>query len=173
MKFTPNSCSSKCPRTPIYRLGVRMGVRKNLPGSRLDGGSWPFGRTTMRRDFSKFSRRNLSCIRTSSGRDGSIVRTDARPLKVISITGFERPDHGAGVSGRLNFNTQFPYLMRVRLDHEGDMSGRLKSNRQLPYMMHQRPDHSCQMSRRFILNCDSCPMEIRLRTGYHIVRTVD
>jgi hypothetical protein len=37
MEFTPNSCSSKCPRAPIYRLGVRMGVRKNMPGSRPDG----------------------------------------------------------------------------------------------------------------------------------------
>jgi hypothetical protein len=32
------------------------------------------------RIFLKFPRRNLSCIRTSSGRDSSIVRTDARPL---------------------------------------------------------------------------------------------
>jgi hypothetical protein len=61
----------------------------------------------------------------------NIVRTDARPLQVISITGFARPDHGAGASGRLNFNTQFPYLMRVSPDHEGETSGRLKSNRQL------------------------------------------
>jgi hypothetical protein len=143
MEFTPNSCSSKCPRTPIYRLGVRMGVRKNLPGSRPDGGPWPSGRTTVRQDFSKSLRRNLSCIRTSSRRDGSIVRTDARSLQVISITGFVRPDHGAGVSGRLNFNTQYPYLIRVRPDHEGETSGRLKLNRQLPYTMHQRPDHSC------------------------------
>jgi hypothetical protein len=76
-------------------------------------------------------------------------------------------------SGRLNFNTQFPYLICVRPDHEGESSERLKSNRQLPYTMHQSPDHSCQMSRRFILNCDSCLTEIRVRTGYHIVRTVD
>jgi hypothetical protein len=81
-----------------------MGVRQNMPGSRPDGGPWPFGWTTVRQDFLKFSRRNLSCIRTSFGRDGSIVRTDARPLQVISITGFGRLDHGAGVSGRLNFN---------------------------------------------------------------------
>jgi hypothetical protein len=173
MEFTPNSCSSKCRRTPIYRLGFRMGVRQNLPGSRPDCGSWPSGRTTVRLDFPKFSRRNLSCIRTSSGRDGLIVRTDARPLQVISITGFACPDHGAGVSGRLNFNTQFPYLMRVRPDHEGDTFRRLKSNRQLPYTMHQGPDHSCQMSGRFILNCDSCLTEIRVRTGYHIVQMVD
>jgi hypothetical protein len=173
MEFTPNSSSSKCPRTPIYRLGVRMGVRQILPRSRLDGGPWPSGRTTVQQDFLKFSWRNLSCIRTSSGRDGSIVRTDARLLQVISIIGFARPDHGAGVSGRLNFNTQFPYLMRVRPDHEGETSRRLKSNRQLPYTMHQRPDHSCQMSGQFILNCDSCLTEIRVRTGYHIVRTVD
>jgi hypothetical protein len=173
MEFTPNSCSSKCPRTPIYRLGVRMGVRKNMPGSRPDSEPWPSGRTIVRQDFLKFSQRNLSCIRTSFGWDGSIVRTHARPLQVISITGFERPDHGVGVSGWLNFNTQFPYLMRVRPDHERETSGRLKSNRQLPYTMHQRPDHSCQMSRQFILNCDSCLTEIRVRTGYHIVRTVD
>jgi hypothetical protein len=144
-----------------------------MPRSHPDDGPWPSGRTTVRQDFPKFSRRNLSCIRTSSGRDGSIVRTDTRPLQVISITGFVRPDHGAGESGRLNFNTQFPYLMRVSPDHEGETSGRLKLNRQLPYMMHQRLDHSCQMSGRFILNCDSCLMEIRVRTGYHIIRTVD
>jgi len=149
MEFTPNSCSSKCPGAPIYRLGVRMGVRKNMPGSCPDGEPWPSGRTTVRQDFLKFSRRNLSCIRTSSGRDGLIVQTDARLLQVISITGFARPDHGAGASGRLNFNKQFPYLIRVS------------------------PDHNCQMSGRSILNCDSCLMEIRIRTGYHIVRTID
>jgi hypothetical protein len=65
-----------------------------MPGGRPDGGPWPPGRTTVRQDFPKFSWINLSCIRTSSGRDGSIVRTDARPLQVISITGFARPDHG-------------------------------------------------------------------------------
>jgi hypothetical protein len=133
MEFTPNSCSSKWPGTPIYRLGVRIGVRQNMPGSRPDCGSWLSGRTTVRQDIPKFLRRNLSCIRTSSGRDGSIVRTDARPLQVISITGLARPDHGEGASGRLNFNTQFP-------NHERETSGRLKSNRQLPYTMHQRPD---------------------------------
>jgi hypothetical protein len=118
----------------------------------------------VQQDFSKFSQRNLSCIRTSFGWDGSIVRTDARPLQVISITGFACPDQGAVASGRLNFNTQFPYLMRVRPDHKGETSGRLKSNRQLPFTMHQRPDHNCQMSGRFILNCDSCLTEIRVRT---------
>jgi hypothetical protein len=72
-----------------------------------------------------------------------------------------RSDHKEETSGLLNFSTQFPYLMRVRQDHKGETSGRLKSNRQLPYTMHQRPDHSCQMSGRFILNCDSCLTEIR------------
>jgi hypothetical protein len=173
MEFTPNSCSSKCPRAPIYRLGVRMGVRQNMPWSRTDGEPWPSRQTTVQQDFLKFSRRNLSCVRTSSGRDVSIVRTDARPLQVISITGFAGPNHGAGASGRLNFNTQFPYLMRVRPDHEGETSGRLKLNRQLPYTIHQRPEHSCQMSGQSILNCDSWLTEIHVRTGYHIVRTVD
>jgi hypothetical protein len=173
MEFTPNSSSSKFPRAPIYRLRVRMGVRKNMPGSRPDGEPWPSGRKTVRQDFPKFLRRNLSYIRTSSGRDGSIDRTNSRPLQVISITGFAHPDHGAGASRRLNFNTQFPYLMRVGPDHEGETSGRLKLNWQLQYTMHQRPDHSCQMSGRSILNCDSCLTEIRVRTGYHIVQTVD
>jgi hypothetical protein len=173
MEFTLNSCIFKCPGAPIYRLGVRMGIRQNMLGGRLDGEPWPSGWTTVRQDFPKFSRRNLSCIRTSSGRDGSIVQTDVRLLQVISITGFARPDHGAGASGRLNFNTQFPYLMRMCPDHEGETSGRLKSNRQLPYTMHQRLDHSCQTSGRSILNCDSCLTETRVRTGYHIVLTVD
>jgi hypothetical protein len=129
MEFTLNSCSSNCLEAPIYRLGVRMGVRQNKPVSHPDDEPGPFGRTTVRQDFPKFLQRNLSCIRTSSGQDGSIVLTDARPLQVISITGFARPDQGAGASGRLNFNTQFPYLMRVRPDHDGETSGRLKSNR--------------------------------------------
>jgi hypothetical protein len=92
MEFTLNSCSSKCPRSPIYRMGVRIGVKQNMLGSRPDGEPWPSGRTTVRQDFSKFSRGNLSCIGTLSGWDGSIVWTDARPLQVISITGFARPD---------------------------------------------------------------------------------
>jgi hypothetical protein len=125
------------------------------------------------RTFLKIPRRNLSCIRTSSGRDGLIVRTVAHPPQVISISGFACPDHGAGASGWLNFSTQFPYLMRVRPDHEGETSGRLKSNRQLPYTMHQRTDHSCQVFGRSNSNCDSCLMDTRVRTGYHIVRTVD
>jgi hypothetical protein len=73
-----------------------MGVRQNMSGGRIDGEPWPSGRTTVRQDFLKFSWRNLSCIRTSFERDGSIVRTDARPLQLISITGFALPDHGAG-----------------------------------------------------------------------------
>jgi hypothetical protein len=103
----------------------------------------------------------------------NIFRTDARPLQVISITGFAYPDHGAGVSGRLNFNTQFPYLIRMRPDHEGETSRRLKSNRQLPYTMYQRPDHSCQAFGWSNSNCDSCLMDTHVRTGYHIVQTVD
>jgi hypothetical protein len=122
MEFTPNSCSSKCPEALIYRLGVRMGVRQNKPVSHPDGELGPSGRTTVRQDFLKFMHRNLSCIRTSSGQDGSIVGTDARLLQVISKTGFARPDQGAGASRRLNFNMQFPYLMLVRPDHEGETS---------------------------------------------------
>jgi hypothetical protein len=173
MEFTSNSCSSQCPGASIYRLGCRMGVRQNKPRRCPDGGHGPSGQTTVRQDFLKISRRNLSCIRTSSGRDGLIVQTVARPLQVISITGFARPDHGGGASGRLNFNTQFQYQMCVHPDHEGQTSGRLKSNRQFPYTMHQRPDQDCQTSGRSILKCDSCLTETRVWTGYHIVRTVD
>jgi hypothetical protein len=173
MEFTPNSCSSKCPRTPIYSLGVRMGVRQNFPRSRLNGGHGHPDVQLCYRIFSKIQRRNLSCIRTSSGQDGSIVWTIVHLPQVISISCFERPDHGAGAPGRLNFNTQFPYLMRVRPYHEGETSGRLKSNRLLPYTMHQRPDHSCQTSGRSNLNCDSFLMWTRVQTGYRIVQTVD
>jgi hypothetical protein len=55
MEFIPNSFSSKCPRTPIYSLGVRMSVRQNFPWSRSDGGPWTSGRTTVRQDFSENS----------------------------------------------------------------------------------------------------------------------
>jgi hypothetical protein len=40
-------------------------------------------------------------------------------------------------------------------------------------MMYFSLDHSCQAFGRSNSNCDSCLMEIRVRTGYHIVRTVD
>jgi hypothetical protein len=127
-----------------------MNVRQIKPRHRSEGGHGSSRRTTVRQDFLKNSWRNLSCIRTSSGRDDSIVRTDTPPLQVISITGFARPDQKGWASGQLNFNTQFPYLMCMRPNHEGQTSGRLKLNRQLPYTMHQRPDHSCQMSGRSI-----------------------
>jgi hypothetical protein len=39
--------------------------------------------------------------------------------------------------------------------------------------MHAHPDHNCQTSEWLFLNCDSCLTEKRVRTGYHIVRTVD
>jgi hypothetical protein len=157
MEFTPNSCSSKCPRTPIYRMGVRMGVRQNY--------AWePSGRWTMavRTDncatgFSKiFAEKPF--LYKNIVRTGWLDRLDGRTFAASNF------HNRLLASGRLNFNTQFPYLMRVSPDHEGESSGRLKLNRQLPYTMHQRPDHNCQTSGRFILNCDSCLTEIRVRT---------
>jgi len=71
MEFTPNSCNSQCPGASIYRLGAQMSVKKNIPGPRPDGGHGPFGRTTVRQDFLKISRGNLSCLRASSERDGT------------------------------------------------------------------------------------------------------
>jgi hypothetical protein len=70
-EFTLNSCSSQCLGASIYRLGAQMSVRQNIPGHRLDGGHGPSGRTTVRQDFLKNSRRNLSCLRLSSERDGT------------------------------------------------------------------------------------------------------
>jgi hypothetical protein len=82
-----------------------MSVRQNIPGRRLDGGHGPSGRTTVRQDFSKISRGNLSCLRASSGRDGtSSGRSHVRCKKSA------RPNHDRQSSGRLFFNTQFPYL---------------------------------------------------------------
>jgi hypothetical protein len=71
MELTPNSCSSQCQGASVYRMGAQMSVRKNIPRHRPDGGHGPSGRTTGRTDFLKFPRRNLSCLRTSSGRDGT------------------------------------------------------------------------------------------------------
>jgi hypothetical protein len=68
MEFTSNSCNSQCLGASIYRLGAQMSVRKNIPGRRPDGGHGPSERTTVRQDFLKISRGNLSCLRASSGR---------------------------------------------------------------------------------------------------------
>jgi hypothetical protein len=46
-----------------------MSVKQNIPGQRPDGGHGSFGRTTVRQDFPKISRGNLSCLRASFGRD--------------------------------------------------------------------------------------------------------
>jgi hypothetical protein len=65
----PNSCSFQCPGASIYRLGAQMNIKQNIPGHRPDGGHGPSGQTTMRQDFLKNSRGNLSCLRTSSRRE--------------------------------------------------------------------------------------------------------
>jgi hypothetical protein len=57
--------------------------------------------------------------------------------------------------------------------HDRQSSGRLKSNRQFPSLMNARPDQGCLTSGQVYLNCDSCLVETCVRTGYHIVRTVD
>jgi hypothetical protein len=67
----PNSCSSQCPRASIYRLGAQMRVRQNIHGRRPEGGHGPSGRTTVRQDFPKILWGNLSCLRASSGWDGT------------------------------------------------------------------------------------------------------
>jgi hypothetical protein len=71
MEFRPNSCSSQCPKAFIYRLGAQMSVRRNIPGRRPDGGHGPSRGKIVRQDFPKISRGNLSCLRASSGRDGT------------------------------------------------------------------------------------------------------
>jgi hypothetical protein len=69
-----------------------MSVRQNIPGRRPDGGHGLFGQTTVRQDFLKISRGNLSCLRASSGQDGTLsgrshVRSKKFPYKAL-----ERPD---------------------------------------------------------------------------------
>jgi hypothetical protein len=71
MEFTLNSSSSQCPGASIYRLGAQMSVTQNILGRRSDGGHGPSGRTTVRQDFPKLPRRNLSCLRTSFELDGT------------------------------------------------------------------------------------------------------
>jgi hypothetical protein len=66
----PNSCNSQCEWAFIYRLGAQM-VRQNIAGRRPEGGHGPSGQTTVRQDFLKISLRNLSCLRATSGRDGT------------------------------------------------------------------------------------------------------
>jgi hypothetical protein len=71
MEFTPNSCSSQCPEAYIYRLGAQMSVKQNIPGHRPNCGHGSSGRTTVGQDFLKISLGNLSCLRASSGGDGT------------------------------------------------------------------------------------------------------
>jgi len=49
-----------------------MSVRQNIPGRRPDDGHGPSGRTTVRQDFAKILRENLSCLRA----DGMAHRPD-------------------------------------------------------------------------------------------------
>jgi hypothetical protein len=51
-----------------------MSVKQNILGRRPDDGHGPSRRTTVRQDFPKISRENLSCLRASSGRDGTSFR---------------------------------------------------------------------------------------------------
>jgi hypothetical protein len=105
MEFTPNSCSSQCPGASIYRMGAKMSIRQNIPRHRPDGGHGPSGRTTVRTNFPKFPRRNLSYLRTSSGQDGTSFRRSHIRYKYFPYKALERPDHGGLASGRLFFNT--------------------------------------------------------------------
>jgi hypothetical protein len=132
MEFTPNSYSSKCPRTPIYSLRVRMSVRHNLPRSRPDGGPWTSGQTTVRQDILGISAEK-SFLYKNIVRKGWLDFSDGR-TSAASYFHIRLRTSGpwAGASGRLNFSTQFPYTMCVSPEHEEQTSGRLKSNHQLP-----------------------------------------
>jgi hypothetical protein len=48
-----------------------MSVKQNIAGRRPDGGHGLSGQNTVRQDFSKILLRNLSCLRSASGRDGT------------------------------------------------------------------------------------------------------
>jgi hypothetical protein len=74
----PNSefLHSQCSGASIYRLGAQMSVRQNIPRRRPDGGHGPSGRTTVRQDFPKISRGNLSSLKAHS--DGMARRPCGR-----------------------------------------------------------------------------------------------
>jgi hypothetical protein len=85
-----------------------MSVRQNIPRHRPDGGHGPPGRTTVRTDFLKFPRTNLSCLRTSSGRvahrpDGRTSAASNFLIRLSSVRtmGDGRPD---GYSSTRNFH---------------------------------------------------------------------
>jgi hypothetical protein len=126
----PNSCSSQCPWTSIYRLRDRMDDCNVICGCHPDGGQGPSGRTTVRRISKIFAEKSFlfnSRVRTvrhcrPDGRTsaasnfhirlrasrpwGMSVRT-AELQHAISISVMRAPDHDRQLSGRLNSNRQF------------------------------------------------------------------
>jgi hypothetical protein len=60
---------------------------------------------------------NLSCLRAASGRWGTVIRTVARPLQVISLLRLRASGPGGWPSEWLIFYTQFPYMLNAGPDH--------------------------------------------------------
>jgi hypothetical protein len=71
---------------------------------------------------------NLSCLRAASGRWGTVVRTVARLLQIISLLRLRTSGPWGWPSGRLIFYTQFLYLLYARPDHGRSTSGWLSLN---------------------------------------------
>jgi hypothetical protein len=111
-----------------------MGVCCNMYRRRPDG--------QLCNRISEIFAENLSCLRVASGQWGTVVRTVACPLQVISIKAIRAFGPRGWPSRRLIFNTQFPYQMSARPDHERQASGRLKLNTQFPYLLNVHPDQA-------------------------------
>jgi hypothetical protein len=76
-----------------------------------------------------------------------------------------------GPNGRTSAASNFHIKLSVS-GPRGWTSGRQFFNTQFPYLLCMRPDEERQTSGRWHLNCDSCLIYDRVRTGNHIVWTV-
>jgi hypothetical protein len=66
------------------------------------------------------------------------------------------------------------FHIRLRTSEPGGWpSRRLIFYTQFPYLLYTRPDHGRLASGRLNLNCDTCLMDERVRTGIHVIRTVE
>jgi len=131
----------------IYRLTVQMSVLLDKTGRHPDGGHRPSGQTTMQLKFWKFCWRSF--LFESRVRTVLPCRLDGRTSTASNFyIGASRVQIGRMV-------VQPADLMHVIFISDANASGR-----------------SWLGSGCLDLNCDTCLMDERVRTGIHVVRTV-